>query len=112
MNLMSLYQETAKLSIRTTLHMQKATDKITQSLIESSLLSKDANTNVVKEYVNNFYQVRQELLNKMAETAEDTITNYPFKKEIEELNTRTTENTKKAFELFSFPLTNAANTKK
>ena len=104
MSLMSIYQETAKVGVRTTLQMQKAADRATHSLIESSISSTDTNGNMMKEYVNNAYQVRQELLNSMADAAEKAITNYPFKTEIEEFNTRALENTKKVFELFYLPI--------
>lgn len=104
MNLLSAYQETAKASIRGSVNIQKATDKIAQTLIESTIISKDANSTLVKEYIHTCYQTRQQFLDKMADTAEKLITDYPFKKEVEEFNSRTTENTKKAFELFSFPV--------
>ncbi|KAF0241785.1 MAG: hypothetical protein FD167_3960 [bacterium] len=113
MNLVSIYQETAKASIRSTVHMQKAADKMAQTLIEATVVSsKDVTGNVMKEYINNCYQTRQQFLDKMAETAEKLITDYPFKKEVEEFNFRASENTKKAFELFSFPVVNAATAKK
>jgi hypothetical protein len=105
---MSIYQETAKVSIRTTLNLQKAADKMTQNLIEASFLSKDATSNAMKEYVNNFYSTRQEILTKMGEAAEKMITDYPFKKEVEEFNARTTENTKKVAEMFAIPVINNA----
>lgn len=110
MNLLSIYQETAKVSIRSTIHLQKATDKMTQTLLEATVSSQDVTGNVMKEYIHNCYQTRQQFLDKMAETAEKLITDYPFKKEVEEFNARTSENTKKAFELFSFPV--VVNTKK
>jgi hypothetical protein len=104
MNLLSIYQETAKVSIHSTVCLQKATDTMTQTLIEATVPSKNVIGNVMKEYINNCYQTRQQFLDKMAETAEKLITDYPFKKEVEEFNSRASENTKKAFELFSFPL--------
>ena len=108
MNLMSIYEETAKVSIRSTLHIQKAADKVAQNFIEATMTSKDANTTVVKEYINSCYQTRQQFLDKMADTAEKLVTDYPFKKEVTEFNARTAENTKKALELFSFPVVTTA----
>lgn len=110
MNLMSIYQETAKANLRTALQLQKAADKMTQNFIEATIVTKDASGTALKEYVNNFYQTRQEVFNKVVETTEKSLTDYPFKKEIEEFNSRTAENTKKVFELFSFPV--VTNTKK
>ncbi|MBI4850718.1 MAG: hypothetical protein HY819_02715 [Acidobacteria bacterium] len=109
MNLLSVYQETAKAGIRSSVHFQKAADKMTQTLVEATLPSKDVTTTVMKEYINNCYQTRQQFLDKMADTAEKLITDYPFKKEVEEFNSRVTENTKKTFELFSFPVLVNAN---
>lgn len=104
MDLISVYQEAAKASIRTGLNLQKAADKITEHFIGEAIVSNDANGNAIKEYVHNFYQTRQELLNKMAETAEKAVVDYPFKKEITEFNQSMTENSKKFFELFTLPL--------
>ena len=47
MSLMSIYQETAKVGVRTTLQMQKAADRATHSLIESSISSTDTNGNMI-----------------------------------------------------------------
>ena len=112
--LAELSQESSLAAFRLAMQAGQATEKLAYDMMAANMASHEAAYKASKEFANATNRTRQEYVKKSAEVAEKMLSvtltagDYPFRKEVEELQTQMVENTKKVFDFFTTPVATAA----